>query len=131
MRKPSHCRTAGFEPHDPLAPSSPFGPATVADFQNWSGLPRMKPVFESLDLAWYTDDKSRRLYDLPNTPLPDPDTPAPTRFLPTFDSVLLGHDDRSRIVADEHRPAVVTRNLTRISAQGVGGKAVPVRRTRI
>jgi len=45
------------------------------------------------------DDRGRELFDAPDAPLPDPETTAPVRFLPEYDNVLLGHDDRSRIVS--------------------------------
>lgn len=70
-----------------------FGPATVADVQSWSGLTRLAEVVDRLPL--------RRLgpfYDLPDAALPEEDRPAPPRFLPEYDNVLLGHADRSRIV---------------------------------
>ncbi len=53
----------------------------------------------------------RTLYDLPDAPRPDPETPAPPRLLPAFDSVLLAHQDRTRVIADEHRKALATKNL--------------------
>lgn len=90
-----------------------FGPASVADAQNWSGLQGLKSTFDALrpSLKTFRDARGRELFDLPKAPRPDEDTPAPVRFLADYDSAILGHDDRSRIIADEHRPAVVTRNL--------------------
>ncbi|MBA2253893.1 MAG: winged helix DNA-binding domain-containing protein [Chloroflexi bacterium] len=75
-----------------------FGPASVQDLRDWSGLTRMTPSFEALrpQLATFTDERGRELFDLPDAPRPDPDIPAPPRFLPEYDNVLLGHDDRSR-----------------------------------
>jgi hypothetical protein len=70
-----------------------FGPATVKDCQKWCGLTRLKPVFERLDLI-----RLDEFYDVPDAPRPDPDVPAPVRFLGEYDNVLLGHADRSRII---------------------------------
>lgn len=50
-------------------------------------------------------------FDLPDAPRPPPDSPAPIRFVPDFDNLVLGHDDRRRIIADEHRPQLTTKNL--------------------
>lgn len=79
-----------------------FGPASVADMRTWSGLAGLRPAFERLrgELVVYTDERGRELFDIPNMPLPDAETPAPPRLLPDFDNALLGHDDRSRIVGD-------------------------------
>jgi hypothetical protein len=90
-----------------------FGPATAADMQTWSGLKGMKPVLEGLrgELAVFEDEGGRELFDLPDAPRPDGDAPAPVRFLPDFDNLVLSHADRTRIMADEHRGAVVTKNL--------------------
>jgi hypothetical protein len=88
-----------------------FGPASVADAQTWSGLKGLKPVVEGLDLVRFTDERGRTLYDLPDAPRPDADTPAPARFLPDFDNLVLAHDDRTRVIADEHRGLVATKNL--------------------
>lgn len=85
-----------------------FGPAGVTDIQTWSGLQKLKDAVEKLkpELTVYHDENKRELYDLPGTVLPDGDTPAPVRFLPEFDNILLSHSKRTRIVADEHRSKV-------------------------
>lgn len=90
-----------------------FGPATIADAQAWSGIPKLKSAFENLrpKLTVQRDERKRELFDVPGAPLPEEDTAAPVRFLPGFDNVILGHADRSRIIADEHRPRVATKNL--------------------
>ncbi|MYS82675.1 winged helix DNA-binding domain-containing protein [Embleya scabrispora] len=84
-----------------------FGPATVADVQGWSGLKRLRDVVEGMPLRALRDVDGRELYDLPDAELADEDRPAPVRFLPAYDNVLLGHVDRSRILADEDRRLVM------------------------
>lgn len=78
-----------------------FGPASVADAQNWSGLTRLGEVVQRLAprLRSFRDESGRELVDLPDAPRPEPDVPAPVRFLPEYDNVLLGHADRSRVVS--------------------------------
>ena len=90
-----------------------FGPATPADAQVWSGLPGLREVFESLrpTLVTFRGANARELFDLPDAPRPPADSPAPVRFIPEFDNLVLSHADRTRVLADEHRPGVVLKNL--------------------
>ncbi len=82
-----------------------FGPASIKDMQTWSGLTRLGPVFARLRprLAVFRDDNGVELFDLPGASRPDEDTPAPPRFLPEFDNLLLSHADRARVVPPQHK----------------------------
>ena len=89
-----------------------FGPAGVQDVQQWSGLTRLGEAVERLlpRLLVFRDENGRTLYDVPEAPRPDPGTPAPVRFVPDFDNLLLSHADRVRIITDERRKRVFTVN---------------------
>ncbi|GAA0240357.1 winged helix DNA-binding domain-containing protein [Cryptosporangium japonicum] len=82
-----------------------FGPAATADLRAWCGLAGLPAAVAAVraELVSFRDERRRELLDLPDAPRPDPDTPAPVRFLPAFDNAILGYDDRSRIVDDAHR----------------------------
>jgi hypothetical protein len=89
-----------------------FGPATRADVSRWSGVPirELAPGFEALRLRSFRDERGRELLDLPRAALAPPDAPAPPRLLPRWDELLLAHDDRTRVLPDDYRNAVIHRN---------------------
>lgn len=89
-----------------------FGPASVMDMQAWCGLARLAPAFAEMRdrLVEFRGEDGRTLYDLPDAPRPDPDTPAPVRLLPEYDNVWLGYADRLRIQPQEAKDRMLLVN---------------------
>jgi hypothetical protein len=85
-----------------------FGPATAAEIANWAGLPpkAIQPALKRLELRRLRSEDGAELLDLPRAPLPAADTPAPVRFLPTWDATLLVHARRTGVLPEEHRPKI-------------------------
>ena len=85
-----------------------FGPASPADVASWAGMviTRVKAALERIELRQFRDESGGLLVDVPRAPLPPADTPAPARYLPTWDSTLLVHCRRTQILPEEHRPKI-------------------------
>ncbi|WP_405986800.1 winged helix DNA-binding domain-containing protein [Streptomyces sp. NBC_00872] len=108
--------TDGTDPADPADATDPagqqlvrrylavHGPAATADIRAWCGLAGLPAAVRAVreELVTFRDERGRELLDLPDAPRPHPDTPAPVRFLPAFDNVILGYHDRGRIIDDAH-----------------------------
>ncbi|HEX8067261.1 MAG TPA: winged helix DNA-binding domain-containing protein [Thermoleophilaceae bacterium] len=85
-----------------------FGPATKHEIADWAGLTAtdLAPALARLRLRRFRAEDGAELLDLPRAPLPDPDTPAPARFLPVWDATLLVHARRTGVLREEHRPRI-------------------------
>jgi len=90
-----------------------FGPASRRDIVAWSMMhvPELQRALDLLEpLRRFRDEQGRELFDVPRAPLPDPDTPAPVRFLPKWDNVLLAWADRTRVLPEKYRKKVIRMN---------------------
>jgi hypothetical protein len=89
-----------------------FGPATIRDVQTWSGMTRLGKVTERLRsrLRTFRDEHGNELFDLPDAPRPEPYTTTQARFLPEFDNLILSHADRTRVIADDYRKLIASKN---------------------
>ena len=106
--------------HDPTAARAEairryleaFGPATRRDIVAWSMMhvPEIQRSLDVLELRRFRDEQGRELLDVPGAPLPDADGPAPVRFLPKWDNVLLAFHDRTRVLPEEYRKTVIKIN---------------------
>jgi hypothetical protein len=90
-----------------------FGPASVQDMNLWSmmHMPELRASLELLEpLRRFRDEQGRELLDVPRGSLPRPETPAPVRFLPKWDNLLIGHADRTRVLPELYRKRVIGKN---------------------
>lgn len=85
-----------------------FGPAAPAEIANWAGIPvtLVSRALPRLELRRFRSEQGKGLVDLPKLPLPDPCTPAPVRFLPTWDATLLVHARRTQVLPEAYRPKI-------------------------
>ena len=101
-----------------------FGPATWSEIGSWAGISASaaKTAGARLDLRTFRDDAGRQLFDLPDGPLPDPETPAPVRFLPHWDTNLLVHARRTGLLPEPFRPRIFsTKNSKLLRSRRAGG----------
>ena len=90
-----------------------FGPASRRDIVAWTMMhvPEISRALERLEpMRRFRDEHGRELLDIPHAPLPDPETPAPVRFLPKWDNVLLAFADRTRVLPEQYRKRVIGMN---------------------
>jgi hypothetical protein len=89
-----------------------FGPASRQDIRAWAMMkvPEITRALDRLDLRRFRNEQGRELLDVPRAPLPDADMPAPVRFLPKWDNVLLAFADRTRVLPEQYRKQVIRMN---------------------
>ena len=110
-----------------------FGPSSRAEIADWAGLKPtdLEPALKKLKLRRFRAEDGEELLDLPRAPLPDPDTPAPVRFLPVWDAILLVHARRTGVLPEEHRSKVFNvktpQSMPTFMVDGLRGGVVDVR----
>jgi hypothetical protein len=90
-----------------------FGPSSRRDMRMWAMMlvPETQRALDLLEpLVRFRDEQGRELLDVEGAPVPDPDTPAPVRFLPKWDNVLLAWADRTRVLPEPYRRTVIKSN---------------------
>jgi hypothetical protein len=99
-----------------------YGPATASDAQAWCGIPGLKTAFERLrpKLVSFKGERGGEVFDLPDSPRPDPDVAAPVRFLPDWDNAIVGRAD-ARMLAPQHRSKVFQPGLRILATVLVDG----------
>lgn len=110
-----------------------FGPASVMDFQTWTGMTSLKSQLAATltELVEYRDEAGKACFDLPELRIENADAPAPIRFLPEYDNILIAHKDRGRILPEAHRKKVFVsagRVLGSVTIDGFVGAIWRVRR---
>lgn len=89
-----------------------YGPASAKDAQAWSGRPGMAATLSAMrdELVTFRNERGVELFDLPDAPRPDPEIPAPVRYLSEFENAFISYADRTRIISEEDRLRVFTVN---------------------
>src|SRR5262245_2704470 len=108
MHDPSDARAEMFRRY-----LAAFGPSSRRDMVAWSMMhvPEIQRALDRLEpLRRFRDEQGRELFDVERLPLPAADTPAPVRFLPKWDNILLAWADRTRILPEEYRKTVIGLN---------------------
>lgn len=107
LAPPNHTADQALE-HLVYSYLNAFGPAPAKDVADWAGLPvrQVSAALHDLEMRRFRDEQGRALFDVPDGLLPDPDVPAPVRFLPTYDATLLSHARRADILPQPYRALV-------------------------
>ena len=108
-------RRSGRRARPPRAPLPRGVRSRVASVTSPSGramrIGDSQPALERLPLRRFRDERGGELLDVPRAPLPDPETPAPVRFLPTWDAVLLVHARRTGVLPERYRPLIFSTKM--------------------